>query len=91
MPIPRGRRAYCSQRCLEEFTKAHTWEFVRKDVLKRDRYKCAICGKRFSKAHLEIDHIIPLRTGIDPFDKSNLRTLCRDCHKRKTKLERALI
>ncbi|MFX0172749.1 MAG: HNH endonuclease [Candidatus Hodarchaeota archaeon] len=34
---------------------------------------------------LEVDHIIPIAMGGDPFDRENLQTLCEVCHKEKTK------
>ena len=70
------------------FNRNHDWYWIRKDVLKRDNYRCSICKKRFRKAQLDVDHIIPIRMGINPFDKPNLRTLCKECHKAKSKLDR---
>ncbi|RJQ19356.1 HNH endonuclease [Candidatus Woesearchaeota archaeon] len=72
---------------MHAFVRNHTWMFVREDVLRRDNWRCCICQKRKGRAGLDIDHIIPVRSGIDPYDKNNLRTLCKDCHKAKTKLE----
>jgi len=63
-------------------------DFVRKDVLKKDRYRCSICKKRFRKKDLDVDHIIPVKIGGKLFEKKNLRTLCKDCHKRKGQLDR---
>ncbi len=85
--VAQNRRHYCSRECMEEFNRNHSWLFVRKDVLKRDRYKCSICNKRFRKRDLDVDHIIPLRMGGQLFDKKNLRTLCRECHRAKTRLD----
>ena len=70
-----------------EFYKTHTWAIVRKEVLKRDRYRCSICDTRFRKSELDVDHIIPFNMGGQPFDNANLRTLCKVCHKGKTKLD----
>jgi 5-methylcytosine-specific restriction protein A len=72
---------------MEEFNRNNTWFFVRQDVLRRDKWKCSICGKRFRKSLLDVDHIIPVRMGGQLFDKDNLRTLCKECHKAKTKLD----
>jgi hypothetical protein len=52
-------------------------------ILKRDNYKCAICGKGAEDgAKLEVDHIVPVakwgRT-----EESNLRTLCKPCNRGK--------
>ncbi|MGM5484675.1 MAG: HNH endonuclease [Nanobdellota archaeon] len=87
-PVAKGRRHYCSKRCMEEFTKNHVWSFVRRDVLRRDKYRCSICKKRFRKRELDVDHIIPVHMGGQLFDKENLRTLCRGCHKAKSRLDR---
>ncbi|MEK6822212.1 MAG: HNH endonuclease signature motif containing protein [Nanoarchaeota archaeon] len=85
--IPPRFRHYCSTPCRHEFTRNHWWPLVREDVLRRDCFRCSICGKRRGRAHLDVDHIIPLRMGADPFEKNNLRTLCKDCHKAKTRLD----
>jgi len=85
--VGRGRRYYCSEECLREFTEDHTWAPVRAFVLKRDRYRCSICNQRLRKSRLDVDHIVPIRMGGNPYDKENLRTLCKDCHKAKTRLD----
>jgi 5-methylcytosine-specific restriction endonuclease McrA len=82
-----GRRHYCSADCMNEFVRNHLWSFVRIDVLRRDNYRCSICGKRFRKSQLDVDHIIPVRMGGDLYDKKNLRTLCKECHKSKSRLD----
>lgn len=86
-PVPKTRRNYCSEQCMEEFNRNNSWYFVRKDVLRRDKYKCSICNKRFRKAELDVDHIIPVKIGGQLFDKMNLRTLCKTCHRLKSKLD----
>lgn len=82
------RRHYCSQQCMDEFNRNNSWYFVRKDILRRDRYSCRICKQRFRKKQLDVDHIIPVQMGGQLFDKNNLRTLCKECHKAKTALDR---
>lgn len=86
--ISEGRRHYCSQKCMEDFNRNNRWKFVRKDVLRRDKYRCSICGIRFKKSELDVDHIIPLQMHGQLFDKDNLRTLCRECHRAKSKLDK---
>ena len=86
--IGKGRRHYCSEECMDEFNRNNSWYWVRKDVLRRDNYRCSICKKRFRKALLDVDHIIPVRIGGNCFEKENLRTLCKECHKAKSKLDR---
>ena len=85
--IAERRRHYCSQNCMAEFNRNNSWYFVRKDVLRRDNYRCSICEKRFRKAELNVDHIIPIQMGGKFFEKANLRTLCKECHKSKSKLD----
>ncbi len=87
-PTAKTRRHYCSQDCMEEFNRNNSWFWVRKDVLRRDRYTCSICKKRFRKKYLDVDHIIPVTIGGQLFDKKNLRTLCKECHKAKSDLDR---
>lgn len=87
-PPAENRRHYCSKKCMDEFNRNNSWYWIRKDILKRDRYSCRICKQRFRKAQLDVDHIIPVQMGGTLFEKANLRTLCKDCHKRKTNLDR---
>ena len=61
---------------------------LRYDVLRRDNFKCVVCGASSSEgARLHVDHIIPVsksgKSGL-----SNLRTLCERCNVGKSdKLE----
>ena len=85
--IEKTRKHYCSKKCMFEFNRNNSWHFVRKDVLRRDKYRCSICEKRFKKILLDVDHIIPIQMGGKYFEKDNLRTLCKECHKSKSKLD----
>ncbi len=89
--VAKSRRHYCSQKCMDEFNRNNSWFFIRKDVLRRDRYTCSICKTRMRKKFLDVDHIIPLQMGGQLYDKANLRTLCKECHKAKSKLDREAI
>ena len=51
----------------------------RTKILKRDRYICQSCRKRFPSGQLSIHHIIPRAEGGDN-DIDNLITLCWRCH-----------
>ena len=86
--VAKNRKHYCSEKCMEQFNRDHSWFFIRKDVLRRDHYRCSICKQRFRKKELDVDHIIPLQMGGQLLDKENLRTLCKECHKAKTRLDR---
>jgi 5-methylcytosine-specific restriction protein A len=53
---------------------------MRPRILKRDRNICQLCGVVKLPRFLDVDHIMPrIAGGTD--DPSNLRTLCRPCHK----------
>jgi hypothetical protein len=55
---------------------------LRYNVLRRDRFRCVICGNSPAKSincNLHVDHVIPIsRDGKTEID--NLRTLCQDCN-----------
>ncbi|WP_234796805.1 HNH endonuclease [Mycolicibacterium porcinum] len=56
---------------------------LRMQVLKRDNYRCVICGRR-AKDHIDLElhvhHLIPHRMD-GPTAEENLVTLCGTCHK----------
>jgi len=55
---------------------------VRWSVLKRDNYRCVVCGASPAVDHsvrLEVDHIVPVAKGGSN-DLGNLRTLCQNCN-----------
>jgi surface protein len=58
------------------------WDALRRQVYKRDNYKCQNCGIRGGKngsAELHAHHIVPISSGGNDVI-SNLTTLCRTCH-----------
>lgn len=53
---------------------------LRYDILKRDGFKCTICGAtQADGVKLHVDHIIPISKGGKTIPK-NLRTLCDRCN-----------
>lgn len=53
---------------------------LRYQVLKRDHYRCVICGRGAEDGvKLHVDHIMPVARGGKTV-MSNLRTLCQDCN-----------
>ena len=55
-------------------------ESLRYDILKRDGFRCTICGATAQDGvKLHVDHIIPVSKGGKNL-KSNLRTLCSSCN-----------
>ena len=63
---------------------ARRWDAVRRAVFERDGWRCVQCGKA---GRLEVDHVVPLKRGGDPWALNNLQTLCRACHIAKTRSE----
>lgn len=52
------------------------------EVFKRDRFKCQYCGNSPPNAILEVDHVLPRKSGgTDEY--SNLVTSCFDCNRGK--------
>jgi len=51
----------------------------------RDRYRCRICGARKRARELDVDHIVEIARGGAALEYSNLQTVCRDCHRTKTR------
>jgi 5-methylcytosine-specific restriction endonuclease McrA len=64
--------------------RTHVPRGLRKEVFKRDGYKCVECGaRRDDGATLHVDHKIPVsKGGTDELD--NLQTLCSDCNLNKS-------
>lgn len=68
-----------------KFYRSKQWQELRQQALDRDYYVCQYCGQPNSNT---VDHIVPvefdqsLMTSID-----NLATICRNCHRNKTKWE----
>jgi len=53
---------------------------LRYDILKRDKFRCQICGRSAEDGvKLHVDHIIPISKG-GLTEWNNLRTLCQDCN-----------
>ena len=61
---------------------------MRYDVLRRDNFRCQICGAtQKDGVKLHVDHIVPVSKG-GRTEMSNLRTLCERCNMGKgAKLE----
>lgn len=71
------------------------WGSVRREVIRRDKHTCRECGHvekyrngTLSYDWLEVDHIRAVSNGGAFWDRDNLRTLCSDCHKKKTAEDR---
>ena len=67
--------------------KSKPWRVARLKVLERDGWHCVQCGRY---GRLEVDHILSLESDGELYELSNLQSLCRDCHIRKSKGERSV-
>lgn len=65
-------------------TQTARWRRLRREILRRDNYKCVDCG---AAGMLECDHIVPVRDGGAEYDPANLQMLCKRCHATKTQAE----
>ena len=57
------------------------WAWVRKLALRRAGYRSELSGRA---GRLEVDHIVPLHRGGDPYALDNVQVLTRVEHIRKT-------
>jgi 5-methylcytosine-specific restriction endonuclease McrA len=80
-----GRTPYCSRRCQWKFHGHYFWDSARSFVLLRDRYTCQLCGVRRRARELDVDHVVEIAAGGAALDYGNLRTVCRGCHREKTR------
>lgn len=82
-------RAYNQQREINEteyvkFYHSTAWKHMRQEILERDFGLCQRCGHDAAL----VDHIVPSKDDWEHrLDPDNLESLCRDCHRIKTKRE----
>lgn len=57
-------------------------KIFKEEMLKKQNYRCKICGKSIEYKDSELDHIIPWDFVGDELD-DNLQMLCNDCNERK--------
>lgn len=73
------------RRFSKHITRTARWRALRLQALRRDGFKCVICGAR---GRLEVDHVKPVRTHPElAWDLSNLQSLCARDHSSKTRRE----
>ena len=64
--------------------RAKMTDSLRYDILKRDNFRCQLCGATAQEgAKLHVDHIVPVAKGGKTI-ASNLRTLCDRCNMGKS-------
>lgn len=80
-----GRTPYCGRVCQWRFQGRYFWDAARIYVMHRDRYTCQHCQVRRRARELEVDHIVEIARGGESLRYENLQTLCRGCHREKTR------
>src|SRR6267378_3901344 len=64
--------------------KQPEWEWRKRYVMYRDRYRCLNCGKRKFEGELVVHHTEHLSWKLpSPNRLEKLKTLCRWCHKKE--------
>ena len=77
----------------KSFYRTAAWESLRKAALRRDKWRCQICGvgirgKKVGQSRPIVDHIEPRPRGVQTVTNAdvlpNLQCLCLPCSNRKT-------
>ncbi|MBQ6893391.1 MAG: HNH endonuclease [Clostridia bacterium] len=64
----------------KQYQRSMMTDSLRYDILKRDGFKCVLCGcSAEDGVKLHVDHIVPIAKGGLTV-ASNLRTLCERCN-----------
>jgi 5-methylcytosine-specific restriction endonuclease McrA len=69
------------------------WADIKKQARERDEWTCQVCKKPVTTETCEVDHIRPYSRFKRPVDANrleNLWTLCIDCHRERTELQRQM-
>lgn len=60
----------------------HEWDLVRREVLKRDKYRCQMPGCK-KRSKLQVHHVLRYSDSTyGRFCSSNLVVLCKTCHEK---------
>lgn len=76
----------CSGKALNHFHVIQgVGSIIRQQLFRRDGGQCCNCGKVCAEDEWDADHIIEVKNGGGGCGLENLQTLCKTCHKAKTK------
>jgi len=91
LPFTNDRFCRTPADCFSNYYNKYNWNWVRDRIIRRDNFQCQICKKKGEYLDLEVDHIKAVRFNGNYFDNNNLRTVCKDCHRKKTREDIKLI
>lgn len=81
--IPLEQQRVADSKTQQQFERAKMSNSLRYDIMKRDGFRCVLCGAKASDGiTLHVDHIIPIAKG-GKTEWDNLRTLCDRCNSGK--------
>ena len=87
-----GRKtAWCGPACLKAVLLLVDWRIIRRHIRRRDKWKCQMLlenGGLCLRPATDVDHIVELADGGSFHDWTNLRSLCYECHQKKTLMMR---
>lgn len=104
IPKGSRRKSWCSDKCVAEWRERGDWSHIRSKIIARDKVCQLCGGQRCHKVGelkanyyrgecsviswgWDVDHIVAVEDGGTD-DPSNLRLLCRRCHKERTAAQR---
>lgn len=70
-----------------DFYGSAAWKAIRLEVQRAAKRTCEKCGKTDTRIY--VDHIVEMKDGGAPLERSNLQALCGGCHAKKSADERA--
>lgn len=77
LAIQKGRVKW--RKKTNKITRIRLSNKLRYKILKRDNFRCVLCGRKPPDVFLEVDHIKRIKDGGKHIE-SNLRTLCNLCN-----------
>lgn len=77
-------RSTREERWGKDLYQSAVWRGLRR-LVRREQPFCAVPG--CNNPTTDVDHIVALRDGGEPFDRANLQGLCKKCHSEKTAKE----
>ncbi len=83
------RTAALPPKVADSFYSSPAWIALRDRVRREAGGRCQVAGCGRIERGMIVDHIVELKDGGAPLDRSNARLMCRSHHNQKTVTERA--